>query len=276
MLLATWMFAATYSLPTEIFQQFVGVTCSGRMELALVLATATAVNLAVARRRSTGTILRWTSTVWLGILGFFAVMALASGVDACFIAFRRHAIQERIVRDYPDSFRGRLVQGELRQRERIGEPFELEFTDAISGRHVSMKDLRGKVVVVEFWATWCGPCLREIPEMKRLYEKYHDLGVEFIGVSHDIPEEDDGLKALKEVVVREQISWPQYYQGHDNQRVVTGEPTGDFSEFWGISGIPTVFLIDADGKLYSTEARWRLDTLIPRLLKQVREASSGR
>jgi len=95
-------------------------------------------------------------------------------------------------------------------------------------------------------------------------------------VSHDIPEEDGGLEALRAFVAREQIPWPQYYQGHDNQRIVSGSPTDDFSEFWGISGIPTIFLIDAEGKLDSTEARGRLETLIPRLLKQARTSSSGR
>jgi len=73
-------------------------------------------------------------------------------------------------------------------------------------------------------------------------------------VSHDGPEEEGGLDALKKFVAERKIAWPQYYQGHDNHRVMTGEPVGDFSESWGISGIPTVFLVDAEGKLYSTEA----------------------
>ena len=138
-------------------------------------------------------------------------------------------------------------------RERVGEPFELEFTDAITGRSISMKGLRGRVVVVDFWATWCGPCVGEIPELKRLYTKYHDKGVEFIGVSHDLPEADGGLEALKTFVKMRHMPWPQYFQGVDNQAVVTASPTNNFSESWGISGIPTVFIIDTEGKLYSTE-----------------------
>jgi RNA polymerase sigma factor (sigma-70 family) len=257
-----------FALSNELLRNLQAVARSGRAGLAVVLAAATATVLIVASRHNFGRLMARTSTVRLAILGSVVGLSLFCAVDACLIARQGNAVRERIHRDFPDSFRGRLVQGEQRQHARIGEPFELEFVDAISGRPVSMKSLRGRIVVVDFWATWCGPCVGEIPELKRLYALYHDKGVEFIGVSQDLPEEDGGLSALKEFVQTWQIPWPQCYQGHDNQLIETGTPTNDFSEFWGISGIPTVFLIDAEGKLYSTTARGRLDTLIPRLLEK--------
>jgi RNA polymerase sigma factor (sigma-70 family) len=259
----------------QAFPQIQLLAGTVRTAFALTLAALSAAGLVMARKRSAGSPMRWVSTIRLGILGFLAGLTVACLVDAGWITFQWNGIRERIVRDYPDSFRGRMVQGEHRQHERIGTPFELEFNDAITGRHISMKDLRGKVVVVDFWATWCGPCVGEIPEMKRLYAQYHDQGVEFIGVSHDLLEEEGGLEALKTFVAEQEVPWPQYYQAHDGNRIVSGSPTDDFSEFWGISGIPTVFLIDAEGRLYSTEARGRLETLIPRLLKGARVASSG-
>ena len=75
----------------------------------------------------------------------------------------------------------------------MGRPFELAFTDATGGRRVDVQqDLKGKVVV-NFWATWCGPCVAKTAALKALYAKYRGKGVEFIGVSLDQPEDEGGL-----------------------------------------------------------------------------------
>ena len=96
-----------------------------------------------------------------------------------------------------------MIKGGRRQHEAIGKPFDLEFTDAIKGSTVSIKGLKGKVVVIDFWATWCGPCVAEMPKMKELYAKYRDQGVEFIGVSLDQPKEQGGLDKLKKFVAEQ-------------------------------------------------------------------------
>ena len=171
---------------------------------------------------------------------------------------KKAEVEDRILKEFPNSSVVRSIKGQRKQRESIGKPFALEFTDAIKGSNVSIAGLRGKVVVVDFWATWCGPCVAEMPRMKKLYAEYKDKGVEFVGVSLDQPEEQGGLKALKEYVAKNEIAWPQYYQGNYWQ--------SEFSSSWGINAIPALFVVDKDGNLASVEARNRLETLIPELL----------
>jgi len=181
---------------------------------------------------------------------------------------KQAALYKRIVKDYPASQVAKMVAGNLKQLESVGKPFELEFTDAVKGSTVSMKGLKGKVVVIDFWATWCGPCVAEMPNMKKLYAKYKDQGVEFIGVSLDQPKEQGGLDALKKFVAENEIGWPQYYQGKGWQ--------SEFSGSWGINSIPAVFMVDAQGKLHSVNARGKLDEMIPELLKKAKtDAGAG-
>ena len=94
--------------------------------------------------------------------------------------------------------------------------------------------------------------------MKELYQKYHDRGVEFIGISLDQPRDQGGLDSLKAFVQKNEIRWPQFYEGKPDART--------FTVSWGINLLPTAFVIDAEGKLYTTQARGKLDEIIPELL----------
>lgn len=171
----------------------------------------------------------------------------------------RKMIYKRIVNQYPASVSATVAKGILLQSEGIGKPFDLAFNDAISGRKIDLqRDLKGKVVVIDFWATWCGPCVGEMPELKETYAKYKDRGVEFIGVSLDEPEADGGLTKLKAFIKENSIAWPQYYQGNVWE--------GEFSKSWGITSVPINFVVDANGILYSVEARGKLDRMIPKLI----------
>ena len=98
--------------------------------------------------------------------------------------------------------------------------------------------------------------------MKELYAKYRDQGVEFIGVSLDQSREDGGLDKLKKFVTDKEIAWPQYYQGNFWD--------SEFSKSWGVNSIPCVFIVDADGNLSSTQARGKLEEMIPQLLQKAK------
>ncbi len=250
----------------QFFAYLPSLSQSLRPWIALGLAIAFGATL-VVRRPARPAFLSKMQSVHLATFGFFGAIAFMCVTDIALCAIEKAQMQRAIAQLGPSSFRGQLVQGENRQREQIGQLFELDFRDAISGAEISMRQFRGKLVVVDFWATSCGPCIAEIPEMRRLYEQFHDQGVEFIGVSRDNAEEDGGLTDLRNFVAKERIPWPQYHDPLDPEGILSGKTSGSFAESWGVAAIPTVFLIDADGMLLSTNARGQLDTLIPKLLK---------
>jgi thiol-disulfide isomerase/thioredoxin len=170
----------------------------------------------------------------------------------------RRAIYERLAKDYKETISGKYAPGIIRQMDAVGKPFELSFTDATTGKKVSTADLKGKVVLVDFWATWCGPCVAKMPEMKQMYADLHSKGLEVLGVSLDNPEAQGGLTKLKDYVAKNQVAWPQFYQGNGWN--------SDFSTSWGINSIPCVFLIDKNGNLAEITYPEGLEAKIKKLL----------
>ncbi|MHC5065542.1 MAG: TlpA disulfide reductase family protein [Planctomycetota bacterium] len=172
----------------------------------------------------------------------------------------------RIVADYPEAEEAEVIPGKIRQIEGLGKPFELEFEDAITGESVSLNDYAGKIVILDFWATWCQPCIRKMPELLGVVEKYQDRGVAIIGISLDESVEKGGLDKLRSFVRERELDWPQYYLG--------GGWESEFSRAWGVDALPAAFLIDRDGKLYSTKANFRLEETLLELLARDEGGSS--
>ena len=107
------------------------------------------------------------------------------------------------------------------------------------------EDYAGKTVLIDFWATWCGPCRGEIPNVKKLYAFYHDKGFEIIGISSD-----RDVETLKNFTEKEGMSWKQMMR---NDAVVADGQT--MGVYYGVTGIPTMILIGPDGKVITVNAR---------------------
>jgi thiol-disulfide isomerase/thioredoxin len=146
-------------------------------------------------------------------------------------------------------------QGTLRRLSLPGNPMEITGT-LLNGKPFDQSTLAGKVVLVDFWATWCGPCIAEIPNVLEAYKKYSSKGFEVVGVSLD-----QDRDALEKFVTDKKIPWPILFEN--------SEGSGwqhPLATYYGISGIPTVILIGKDGNVVSLNARGeRLGELLDEL-----------
>lgn len=123
-------------------------------------------------------------------------------------------------------------------RVEIGEPAPAYATRSLEGDSVSLAGHRGKVVLLNIWATWCHPCRAEIPELRKLHEQYRDKGLELIGVSVDTDGTDDTIRSFMKDF---QMTFP-----------IWRDPDERTSALFHTVGVPATFLIDRQGIL-----RWR-------------------
>ncbi|WP_254509918.1 TlpA family protein disulfide reductase [Anatilimnocola floriformis] len=120
---------------------------------------------------------------------------------------------------------------ETKESDLVGKPLELGGNTADDKAFVWEK-YRGKVVIVDFWATWCGPCRKEMPNVKAFRDQHKDQGFEIVGVSVD-----KDLEALAAYLQENQIPW----------ETLAGDEAGELAEKYGVRGIPTMMLVDQKG-----------------------------
>ena len=141
----------------------------------------------------------------------------------------------------------------MNPREWIGKPaLDFQVTD-LKGEELSLEKYRGQVVLLDFWATWCGPCIAEIPNVKKTYKKYKDQKFQIIGISLD-----RSMEPLKDYIEKKELGWLQYW-----------DKSGKIGNLYKVRAIPSTFLIDGEGVIRKTNLRGHaLEHAVAELVKE--------
>lgn len=154
------------------------------------------------------------------------------------------------------------LEGTVRRLELPGNKMEVDGT-LLSGEEVDWESYRGKVVLVDYWATWCGPCIAELPNVLDAYEKYNEKGFDVLGISLD-----DDRAAVEQFIAARDLPWQTLY--YDSP-----ESNGwnhPMAERYAIGGIPQAILVDKQGNVVSMNARGdALDKALEELLGPVED-----
>ncbi|RZK10948.1 MAG: TlpA family protein disulfide reductase [Flavobacterium sp.] len=121
----------------------------------------------------------------------------------------------------------------------IAPDFSAPNTD---GKKISLKESLGKITIIDFWASWCGPCRQENPNVVALYNEFHAKGLNIIGVSLDT-----NITKWKEAIPKDKLTWTQIsnLQGWEDP----------IAQLYKIEGIPATLLLDASGKIIAKDLR---------------------
>jgi peroxiredoxin len=125
----------------------------------------------------------------------------------------------------------------------------------LKGETQTLERYQGKVLLLDFWATWCGPCRTELPNVKSIYEKYHDRGFEVLAVSLD-----ENRDTLERFVKAQSLPWPQLFDGKGWKN--------EIAQRYGVTSIPKMLLLDRSGVIRYIDARGAaLSTAVSELVK---------
>jgi peroxiredoxin len=164
-------------------------------------------------------------------------------------------VYQALVDRYGDSPNLRQkVKDELTRLDKVGKPAPEFSARDVRGESLRLDDLRGKYVLLDFWATWCAPCVAELPRVQAAYAKYRALGFEVVGVSLD-----ESKTAVTDFAKARGLPWRQLHNASCG---------ADLVESFGVTTIPATFLIDPQGVITRLELRGpALDRALAKLLK---------
>ncbi len=144
-------------------------------------------------------------------------------------------------------------QSEFDPRLKVGTlPFAFTAT-TLKGETVSPAKYKGKVLILDFWATWCGPCVASMPELRGVYTKYHPKGLEVVGISLD-----EDKSALTSFIKTNKVVWPQVFDGKGWEARVPG--------VYGVRAIPFFLIVGKDGKIAAVNPRDDLEGAVKKAL----------
>lgn len=168
---------------------------------------------------------------------FTALINEAKGIDSTTIAKQKESLV-KVEEQLNKSFAAKLKNEEIFNALK-GKPSASFEYDNINGKKTSLADLKGKYVFIDFWATWCGPCKKEIPFLKTLEEKYHDKNIEFVSISLD-----QNKTAWEKMVADKELGGVQLHFGDDRQLVTA----------YNVTTIPRFVLLDTNGNIVDANA----------------------
>jgi thiol-disulfide isomerase/thioredoxin len=166
------------------------------------------------------------------------------------------ALVQQIKQDFPDTETGKNAGKILEQIKQQAEAKKIQsslvsgarFPDFdekdVAGKPLSIANYKGNVVLLDFWATWCGPCVAELPNVLKTYEKHHAAGFEIIGISLDREDDKDKLISFTK---EKNMPWQQYFDGLFWQNKLAAK--------YGITSIPATYLLDGEGKIIAKNLR---------------------
>jgi len=153
--------------------------------------------------------------------------------------------------------RAKATGVEILPRPEVGEPYDFTLT-SIEGKTIRSRDLKGKVVVIDCWATWCSPCMAKMPKLKALYERHHAEGLEVLGVCFD-----HDAKTAREAMERSGITWTQ----------VLVPDTEEVRDLWrdgaGIGPLPRILILDRRGMLQADCSPQEVEAEVTKGLKGI-------